>query len=409
MKILYISNKVPWPLDDGGAICTFDGIKTTHQLGHEVSLWSLNPIKHQTPIEEAEKALKFLNHFRYFSMNTSIKISDAVKNIFQKSSYNIDRFFQNEMDESLATFLKKKSFDIIQLEGIFVSPYIPTIRKYHNGILSLRSHNVEHEIWGRLAQQTKNPLKKKYVSFLAKRLKKAEWKALSSVDVVVPITENDAACFRNELPNLKMHVTPAGIDLERWIFKPTNKILNWYHIGAMDWMPNLDAVKWFLDEIHPNILKNLDGYQFHLAGKNLPKDLKNVNQQGILAYEEVLDSVQFCLDKDVCVVPLRVGSGIRIKILEAMSAGKLVISSSIGIQGINVKENEHFLLANSISDFLSLIEKFRINQINVETIVKNARLYIEENYSTEAVCQSLLHFYQKTIQETGKTVENNIE
>ena len=409
MKILYITNKVPWPLDDGGAICTFDGIKTTHQLGHDVSLWSLNPVKHQTPIEEAEKALDFLSNFSYFTIDTSIKILDAVKNIFLKSSYNVDRFFQNEMDESLATFLKKKSFDIIQLEGIFVSPYIPTIRKYHNGILSIRSHNVEHEIWNRLAHQTKNPLKKNYVSFLAKRLKKAECKALNSVDVVVPITENDASYFKAELPNLKMHVTPAGIDLKRWIFKPTNKILNWYHIGAMDWMPNLDAVKWFLDEIHPNILKILDGYQFHLAGKNMPNDLKKLNKQGVLVYQEVLDSVQFCLDKDVCVVPLRAGSGIRIKILEAMSAGKLVISSSVGIQGINVKENEHFLLANTIQDYLNLIEKFRASQINVETIVNNARQYIEKNYSTDSVCQSLLRFYQNTLQESGKTVENNIE
>jgi glycosyltransferase involved in cell wall biosynthesis len=260
-----------------------------------------------------------------------------------------------------------------------------------------------------LAHQTKNPLKKNYVSFLAKRLKKAECKALNSVDVVVPITENDASYFKAELPNLKMHVTPAGIDLKRWIFKPTNKILNWYHIGAMDWMPNLDAVKWFLDEIHPNILKILDGYQFHLAGKNMPNDLKKLNKQGVLVYQEVLDSVQFCLDKDVCVVPLRAGSGIRIKILEAMSAGKLVISSSVGIQGINVKENEHFLLANTIQDYLNLIEKFRASQINVETIVNNARQYIEKNYSTDSVCQSLLRFYQNTLQESGKTVENNIE
>jgi glycosyltransferase involved in cell wall biosynthesis len=397
LKILFLTNKIPYPLDDGGAICTYGFIKTFHQLGNEVSLLSLNPVKHKTTTDEAARALHFTSFFIHHQINTSISAVKAAANLFQNTSYNIDRFYNTDFEKQLIKILQEHKFDIIQLEGLYLVPYLNTIRKYSSAIVALRAHNVEHEIWERLAKQAKNPFKKWYLKFLAKRLKYAEIAATKNMDIVIPITENDREFFQNYIKADAIHVSPAGIDLDRWQYTPTFKFYNWYHIGALDWRPNLDAVHYFKDVIYPEISTLSPKFKFHLAGKNMPSGLKNISDNQIVVYEKVKNAEEFIENLDVCIVPLKAGSGIRIKILEAMAAGKLVISSSIGIQGIVAEENVHFLLADCIEDYIQIFKKLENNELNIVKIIANARRLIEKQYSTEAVCMALSSFYKQRL------------
>ena len=397
MKILQVSNRVPWPLNEGGTIGIYNYTRAYHQLGHEVTLYCLDGDKHNTPIEEAKEELSKYANVCIHSIDTRVKPIPALLHLLQNKSYNVSRFDNAEFKELLYDLLKRETFDVVQLEGTFAGPNIDVIRDNHRGLVALRMHNVEYEIWDRLAHNATNSFKKYYLNKLSSQLKSYEAQLLQNVDIVVPVTDDDSDKFRLINPDVDYLTIPAGIDLEYWKFAPSNTINNWYHIGSMQWHANEEAVNWFLRDIHSLILAIDANYQFHLAGKGIQKNtFKSLDRVSV--NENVPSAYHFVRDLDVCVVPLKSGSGIRLKILEAMATGKLVISTTIGAQGIGYISNEHLLIADTPSDFVIIYQQLLDQKIDWKTIVKNARKLVEDEYSTEALATKQLDTYSKRLQ-----------
>jgi glycosyltransferase involved in cell wall biosynthesis len=161
----------------------------------------------------------------------------------------------------------------------------------------------------------------------------------------------------------------------------------------MEWHANADAVDWYIKEIHPLIIENNTNYTLNLAGKGIDANLFRSMPQVTVA-ENVENAYDFVNLNDVCIVPLKSGSGIRLKILEAMAAGKLVISTTIGAQGIDYIDGKHLLIADTPSEFLSVFKEINNYQIDFQSIIKNARILIEENYATKALAKKQSMFYQ---------------
>ena len=195
MKILQISNRVPWPLNEGGTLGIYNYTRSFSELGHQVTLYCLDGLKHNTPVAEATKELQKYAKVYIHPINTDVVVGDAFKGLLKNESYNVSRFYNAIFEEEIISLLNQEKFDVIQLEGTFLGPYIETIRSHFDGLISLRMHNVEYEIWERLAANEKNPLKRLYLSRLATQLNKYEKQLLAKVDVVVPVTEVDAAKF----------------------------------------------------------------------------------------------------------------------------------------------------------------------------------------------------------------------
>ena len=140
-------------------------------------------------------------------------------------------------------------------------------------------------------------------------------------------------------------------------------------------------------------MKNNANYTLNLAGKGIDANLFRSMPQ-VTVTENVENAYDFVNSNDVCIVPLKSGSGIRLKILEAMAAGKLVISTTIGAQGIDYIDGKHLLIANTPSEFLSVFIEINNHQIDFQAIIKNARILIEENYATKALVKKQSMFYQ---------------
>lgn len=393
MKILQVSNRVPWPLNEGGNIGIYNFTRAYAELGHEVVIYCLDGIKHNTPVQEATAELcKYARVFIH-PIDTDIKIVDALSHLVRNESYNVSRFYNTIFLKEIIAILKSEKFDLVQVEGTFVGPYIKTIRQYHKGTLALRMHNVEYEIWERLAANTKNPIKKIYQTILAKQLKEYETSLLPLVDIVATVTDDDGNKFKELYPAGKYITVPAGIDLEVWKYAPSIGFCKFYHIGSMEWHANAEAVNWYVTQVHKLLCKEDESYSLHLAGKGI-----NVNQfsqqEQIKAIANVPSAYDFVIEHDVCVVPLLSGSGIRLKILEAMSAGKLVISTTIGAQGIDYKDGEHLLIADTPSDFVATYKKLQAGAIDINIITKNARLLVEKKYATKALALYQLDIYK---------------
>ncbi len=398
MRILQVSNRVPWPLNEGGNIGIYNFTRAFHELGHEVTLYCLDGLKHQTPLQEAQKELEQYANTYILPVDTGLKPVGALIALLTNTSYNVSRFYNKEFNLKLIELLSNETFDVVQLEGTFVGPYVETIRQHHKGLISLRMHNVEYEIWERLAFNSSNPIKKIYLQILAKQLKAYESELLQKVDSVVPVTHDDEAKFKRLNSAIPYFTTAAGIDLDQWKFSPSTSFNKWYHIGSMEWHANKEAVNYFLKDIHHKLIALDNTYTFQLAGKGIKKE-EFSNYPSLQLFENVPRAYDFVQQSDVCVVPLLSGSGIRLKILEAMAAGKLVVSTTIGAQGINYKNGVHMIVADTPEEFAKVYKDLQSGAINTSTIVQNARTLIEEEYSTKALASRLMDFYQNQLKK----------
>ena len=168
-----------------------------------------------------------------------------------------------------------------------------------------------------------------------------------------------------------------------------------YHIGSLEWMPNVEAVDWFIQDVWPQ-LRTLDNQlEFYVAGKGMSDAYKAQQIDGVHMIGEVDSAPEFIKDKAITVVPLKSGSGIRLKILEAMSAGKVVISTTIGAQGIAYTDGENILIADTPNEFVKAFERVKTDDALYHRLKTNARKLIENQYSNQSVVDRLLDFYKQ--------------
>lgn len=392
MKILQVSHRMPWPLNEGGTIGIYNYTRGYAEAGAEITLLALDAKKHKTPLQEAKAELEKYARVEVFPINTDLSAIKAFFNLFSRKSYNVIRFESGAFRERLRSLLKEEFFDVIQVEGTFAALYSDTILECRNpkSLLVMRQHNVEFQIWDRLAGNTENILKRWYLKLLAKRLKNFEKSTCLGYDLLVPVTEDDGRLFKLIGCDINIFPSPAGIDTSLWHPAPSLDIHKLYHLGSLEWLPNQEAVLWFLNEIWPAAKNEFPELKFYLAGKNMPESFRSLRIQGVEIISYVPDAPEFIEDKGINIVPLRSGSGIRLKILEAMSAGKIVITTGIGVQGIEGENGKHFLIAEDANSFVHALKQIHSNPELAKSISENARNLIVQKYSNSFVIKSLI-------------------
>src|SRR6056297_1896745 len=381
MKILQVTNKVPYPPKDGGAIACMNLISGFALLGHEVTVLAMNTEKHHIDESEIPESVEDWAEFHLVDVPARTSgVAALVNLVFSGKPYNAVRFISKAFSEELRNLLTENEFDIVQLEGLYVCPYIPLIRKFSDAKIVYRSHNIEHEIWERTAALSKG-IKRIYFSVLARRIKTFEKNYLNDYDLLVPITERDGQIL-NELGNKKpVHVSPTGIDTK--VLFPHSKDLEHptlFHIGSLEWAPNQEGILWFIENCWPKIHEKFPELKFYVAGRNAPDWLvRQFDGPNIVYKGEVPDAYQFMNSKSIMVVPLFSGSGMRIKIIEGMALGKPIVSTTIGNEGISTTSQKNILIADTPDEFAAAIEKLIVDSELFEQISRNAIKYIHRS------------------------------
>lgn len=364
-------------------------------VGNEVTMFALNTLKHYTPPDTLPDEIIRQYHFASAKIDTSISVSAAIRNLFHKGeSYNVIRFYSREAEERIRALLLSTKFDVVQLETIFCAPYIPVIRKTCDAKIVLRAHNAEHVIWERLQRSEKNPLKRAYLEFLSRRLKTYERSVLNEIDAVVPITPVDESIFRKMHPGIMQLTVPLGVDFKDYPLQNTSgSALSLFHLGSMDWLPNLEGVKWFLDSCWPMIHSRFPELYFHLAGRGFPDDIRKRIAPMVICEGMIADATEYMRTKQIMIVPLLSGSGMRVKIIQGLAMGKTIISTSIGAEGIDVKDGEEILIADTPAAFLKQIEYCMEDPARCRRIGINGRKKAEKLYSNDLLGKKLSDFY----------------
>jgi glycosyltransferase involved in cell wall biosynthesis len=362
---------------------------------HKVHILAMNTHKFSVDIDTLPVDYRYKTNFTLVHVDTRIRLRNAFLNLFSKKSFHIERFDSPDFHEALKRILKKNSYDIVQLETIYVAPYIETIRKYSKAKIVLRAHNIEHVIWSRYAGTV---TKRNYLSYLTKKLKSYEEQVFSDVDAIAGITDVDTDFIKNYGLNVTVATVPFGLHLSKYILYPEQKKnLTFFHIGSMDWMPNQEAIRWFLDKCMPAVSEQLPDVYVYLAGRNMPSWIYSYKFPNMKVIGEVPDAGEFMLKNSVMFVPLLSGSGVRVKIIEGMALGKTVISTAVGAEGINYTDGENILIANTPDEFLGKF-KYCVDQPEqCRQIGLNARKLIESEHDIPVASKRLVDLYQSII------------
>ena len=399
MRILQICNKPPFPPQDGGAIGMNNVTQGLIEAGHAVKLIAVNPPKHHVDISGLTAEYILNTGIELVFIDTDVKPLDAFLNLFTKKSYHIQRFISKEFNNKLVEILQNKTFDIIQVESIFLMCYLGTLRKYSSAKVVLRAPNIEFMIWERMACQAKNPLKKAYLSLLTRRLQKWELEQINRADAVYTVTINDMDFFKENGCTKPITFIPTGIDITKKVQLDFSQVEfpSLFHIGALDWLPNQEAIQWFLKNVWEKVHTQFPDLKFFLAGRNNPQWIFNLKLPNVEVLGEVADAGKFISSKSVMIVPLMSGSGMRVKIIEGMMLGKTIITTSIGIEGIIHQNNENVLIADSPEEFYKAIVRCINDQTYCETIGRNAHINAKANYDNEVLTEKLVGFFTKLL------------
>ena len=366
------------------------------EAGCEVRVLSLCSDKH--PVLESRMTEEYRRATRFEAVHIDLGIHplDAGLAVLCGESYHVKRFISKEFARRLAQVLEEEQFDVVHVESIFMTPYVPIVREHSSAKVVLRAHNVEHTIWSRVAQSERNPLKRWYLKHLSLTLGAYEREHLNDYDGVVCITENDERQMRAmgcrkpmlSMPFGVMPETVAGVEEE-----PDSL----FHIGSMDWMPNLEGVKWFLKQVWPKVHERMPQLTLYLAGRKMPEELMRLETEGVRVLGEVPDAAYFIASKQINVVPLLSGSGIRVKIIEAMSVGKAVVTTTVGAEGIGCKDGKDVLIADTPEQFVEQLQRCVDNPDFRQQIGSSAARLIAEQYGNEQLTRQLLKFYDKIL------------
>jgi glycosyltransferase involved in cell wall biosynthesis len=400
MRILQLCNKPPHPPIDGGAKAMLTLTKGMLRAGHELKVLTISTPKHPLVPATVPQELMTRTRMEGIFVDTSINIIDAFTDLVTADNYNISRFFSPDMDIRLIRLLTEERFDVVLLESLFMTPYIPTVRRYSRARIVLRSHNLEHVIQQRIAHGERNPLKRPYRQFLAKQLQRYEMEVLHKVDGVAAISPPDAAHFTSHGTGTPVVTIPFGVDPDCYPMgsEPMGKG-GFFHLGSMDWLPNEEGIRWLLNDVWPSVIAQRPQARLHLAGNRMPADLLEANIAGVEVQGRVPDAVAYMQAHPIMVVPLFSAGGMRVKIIEGMAMGRAVISTTIGAEGIACTNGLDILLADDAPGFVAHMVGLVDEPERTRTIGGAAHKLVMERYSEASIARDLSRFFQDLLQQ----------
>ena len=402
MKVLQISNKVPFPPIDGGAFVIHSLTQGLWDLGHDVHMFAIIPEKLGVVLSDIPKSYRQKASFQYIELPLVATWYGALANLlFSKEPYQLTRFVSKEMAQKIAKIVAENNYDVIQLESIYVLPYLEVIRANTDAPVVLRTQNVESHIWKLRAKNEHNLLLKWYFSILSKRLERYEFAFSRKVDQIIAITPNDAAHLSQKIDTCPIKSIPMGVKWpgEKWSI---GKEVIFYNLSAMTWFPNVEAMKWFLKEVWTKFHRVRPDVVFNLAGVGMPGWAYEYKDLGVVVQAKIKSPEAYIRDKTVLVVPLLSGSGIRVKILEALINGKMVICSSLAAAGIDHEACPSILIANTPDEYIQQMTKVLDNPKWLEMNAPIGRRFVETQYSAEKVAKDFVQTYAQIVAQKGQ-------
>ena len=385
-KVLILSNKVPYPAKDGSSIAMARLLENLIEMGDcSITYGAINTVKHRKKIGDFPPRILELIALKSFEENTSPNMYNGLFNLlFSKKPFNTVRFHRKSVIHWLNRF-EFQFFDTVILEGAFMGDYLDQVKSIGKTVV-LRAHNLEHVIWERSTNHTRFLLKRWYFRLQARRLKSFELNLAQSVDSIWSLSPVDSLWFKQFnsatffIPvSVISNIKPSPIEPKKCFF-----------LGALDWLPNLESVEWFLEYIWPIIASVDPTIEFHLAGNNPPTHLRNLKLNNVYVHGRIPDAIEFSKQHGISVIPLLSGSGVRIKLLENGSYGVPTVSTSVGAEGIYSLNKTTIPIADDAESFAKHLVELCTNAQKSAEVAKAFHEDISRRFSSANSIEAIL-------------------
>ncbi|MCH7504372.1 glycosyltransferase [PVC group bacterium] len=392
MKILFVVPQIPFPIDTGAKIRTYNHIKNLSAL-HSVSV--IGFAGHRATLEGFEKLLGKVKIIGVKRKNSWMdRLESLIMSFFSKKPYVVLKYDCAKMREVLKSKVRDGEYDIVHFDHIHMAQYVDLVPDIP---ACLDEHNVEYIIAERLCEKLPFGLKKFFVKWQASKMKAYEKERIDKFRAVFTVSLTDANLLEKLSHKGAVHVASNGVNCRDFAYQMnTRKPQQLVFIGSLDWWPNIDAMKWFFTDIWGSLSQALPRLTCSIVGRKIHSSLKTYfADEKISVYQNVEDIRPYFLDADILIVPIRIGGGTRIKILESMALGRPVVSTTIGAEGIEAEDKKEIMLADTPKAFIEKISLLTQSKDDYLRIAESARKLVEEKYDWAQIAREMARVYQE--------------
>ena len=393
LRLLQIAPRVPWPLDTGAKLRNYH-LARALQGSMRVTLLAFGEQSNSTQLDAAyERVVCVPRNERYSTGN-------IIRGALGRTPLPLLNYTTPEMSAALKRLLAEDRFDLVQVESVHLMNYLPLLRSWSRTPVVCDWHNVESDLMRQYAEREPKVARRTYARRTARLMSEAEKRALKEFDAHITVSDEDRARLNSVNSGSRIFVIENGVDAVHYSNQHSDKGNRIVFVGSMDYHANIDGATNFARNVWPVIHESNPGLRFTIIGREPAAEVRQLaSRPGIEVTGSVDDVRPFYREALAAVVPLNVGGGSRLKILEAMAAGVPVVSTRLGAEGLNVSDGENILLADTptqlASQTIGLIDDENLRA----TIVAGGRALVEAKYDWKILGAKLIAQYQDFLVE----------
>lgn len=381
---LFLAGRIPYPLDDGWKIRTFHLLTAIVETGANVDFLCFDETKSKNSYSQLKNLCR---QFIVVDREKKYSMDDLLAGIVRKTPFSVLNYFDKWFAKEFQRLTVQNNYAYIHVEDVVMAQYAKNFTNARKGI---DMHNIESQLLLRYASHENNLLKKFYALLTSKKLSRYEADCIDDFDAVLVCSQEDKLSLNCTKFLDKIHVVPNGVDASNHMATSTRTTENvLIFVGSMDYHANISGIEYFCAQILPLLKTRHPGLLLYIVGKNPPAQIRVLHGDGVVVTGPVEDVRPYLHKAAISIVPLLVGGGTRLKILEAMAAGLPVVSTSQGAEGISAVSGRDLLIADSPQNFADAVSFLLENPLERDRFSRSAREFVLQHYDWPIVTRKL--------------------
>ncbi|RJP50443.1 MAG: glycosyltransferase [Anaerolineaceae bacterium] len=396
MRVLFIVDRIPYPVLGGAALRNYNLLR---RLAAEHEVWLVAFTKNAEQREAVHHLDDFCAGVEFVEAESQGALSDLpnfAKYILRGIPPELRFFASPTLTQKIQALLARFQFDVIHIDQIYMGLYLETIPPAQRPRTLWGLHDVDFVKYRRIIQLESKKTRKLRLWLNNHFMYGWEPRQASKFGRCLTVSEMDRQLLLEKNPKLRIEVIPNGVDAHLFAIRP--EVQGQYvliFVGNMAYLPCADAVLYFCEQILPQIRRAIPNVEFWVVGKDPPEKIQALNGDGIRVTGRVEDVRPYYVQSTACVVPLRAGGGTRLKILESLAMGRPVVSTSIGCEGLELKDGEHILIADDPAAFAQQTVRLLKDSSFRQQLARNGRQAVEARYDWDVITKKLVDVYRE--------------
>ena len=399
MKILFLSKRLLFPTDRGGLVRTLNVVRHLSQWHDLTFLSNQQPGQEEDCLEMTRLGLRLVTvPWEEVSRSNWRFYRDLAWNLFSPDPFNAAKDYDPALRARARQLLDEARYDLVVCDFVQMARNAIGI---WDGPSVLFEHNVEAEIFERHSRTDEGWIRRRFMGYQAAKMRRFEGWAGRQFTRVVAVSERDKEQYERRYGWTNVDVIDTAVDIDYYrpndCAKQAGTVL---FVGSLDWLPNVDGLRWFVAEVWPLVRRDHPEARLRLVGRNPTSEIQSLAEHpGVELVGPVPDTRPWLAESEVSIVPLRIGGGTRLKVFEAMAMGLPVVSTPLGAEGLQVQSGEHLLLAEGAEKVAEAVVRLLRSEELRMALGRAARNLVVTRFSSESVARQFEAVCQRAVEE----------